>query len=200
MDEQPPHDGWREIRISHADRERAAERLQRALSEGRISVGELEERLSVVYAARFGADLVPPLADLPGDPLDLRTEQLSTPVGPPTVLRGGMGSLRRVGNWRVPARLRVHSSMGSVLLDFCDATLAHPVIEVELELGAGSARLLVPDDASADLDKMVTAMGTVRSKVSGRPSQGHPHFRVYGRAAMGSITVRRRYHFAGRHF
>ena len=142
----------------------------------------------------------PPLADLPGDPLDLRTEQLSTPVGPPTVLRGGMGSLRRVGNWQVPARLRVQSSMGSVLLDFCDATLAHPVVEVELQLGAGSARLLVPDDATADLDKMVTAMGTVRSKVSGRPAYGHPHFRVYGRAGMGSITVRRRYHFAGRHF
>ncbi len=200
MDAQPPSGDRREIRISHADRERAAERLQRALSEGRITVTELEERLSVVYAARFGADLVPPLADLPGDPLDLRTEQLSTPVGPPTVLRGGMGSLRRVGNWQVPARLRVQSSMGSVLLDFCDATLAHPVVEVELQLGAGSARLLVPDDATADLDKMVTAMGTVRSKVSGRPAYGHPHFRVYGRAGMGSITVRRRYHFAGRHF
>lgn len=200
MDAQPPSGDRREIRISHADRERAAERLQRALSEGRITVTELEERLSVVYAARFGADLVPPLADLPGDPLDLRTEQLSTPVGPPTVLRGGMGSLRRVGNWQVPARLRVQSSMGSVLLDFCDATLAHPVVEVELQLGAGSARLLVPDDATADLDKMVTAMGTVRSKVPGRPAYGHPHFRVYGRAGMGSITVRRRYHFAGRHF
>lgn len=200
MDAQPPSGDRREIRISHADRERAADRLQKALSDGRITVGELEERLSVVYAARFGADLVPPLADLPGDPLDLDADVLTTPVGPPTVLRGGMGSLRRVGNWEVPARLRVQSSMGSVVLDFCDATLAHPVVEVELALGAGSARLLVPDDATADVNGMVTAMGTVRSKVTGRAAHGHPHFRIYGRAGMGSVTVRRRYHFAGRHF
>ena len=53
------------LRISDADRERAAERLHTALSEGRITLSELEERLAVVYAARYEADLHPPLADLP---------------------------------------------------------------------------------------------------------------------------------------
>src|SRR6478736_4646452 len=55
------------IRISDADRERAAARLQQALAEGRITLDELEERLTVVYAARYAADLLPPFADLPGD-------------------------------------------------------------------------------------------------------------------------------------
>ncbi|WP_345380716.1 DUF1707 domain-containing protein [Pseudonocardia yuanmonensis] len=183
-----------EIRISDADRERAAARLHTALSEGRITVAELEERLAVVYAARYASDLVPPLADLPGEPLDvMQPTALSTPVGPPLVLRAGMGALRRSGRWVVPARLRVHSTMGSVLLDFTDAELTHPVIEVELELGAGSARLLVPDAASADVDGLVAAMGTVRSKVPTLARPGVPHFRVYGRAGMGSVTVRRRY-------
>jgi hypothetical protein len=200
MEPQPPVPDRRDVRISHADRERAAERLQHAMSEGRITVEELEERLAIVYAARFGADLVPVLVDLPGDPLNLSADVLSTPVGPPTVLRAGMHTLKRTGDWDVPARLRVQSSMGSVHLDFCDTTLRHPVIEVELQLGAGSAKLLVPDDATADVDGMETSMGSVRSKVGSRPSHGHPHFRIYGRSGMGSVTVRRRFVFAGRHF
>ncbi|MCE3550380.1 DUF1707 domain-containing protein [Pseudonocardia sp. RS11V-5] len=183
-----------EIRISDADRERAAARLHTALGEGRITVAELEERLGAVYAARYASDLVPPLADLPGEPLDvMQPTALSTPVGPPMVLRTGMGTLRRTGRWVVPARLRVHSTMGSVLLDFTDAELTHPVIEVELELGAGSARLLVPDNATADVDGLVAGMGTIRSKVSAAARRGAPHFRVYGRAGMGSVIVRRRY-------
>ena len=190
-----------EIRISDADRERAAGRLHTALGEGRITVAELEERLAVVYAARYASDLVPPLADLPGEPLEvMRPTELSTPVGPPMVLRTGMGSLRRIGHWVVPARLRVQSTMGSVLLDFTDAELTHPVIEVELELGAGSARLLVPAGASADVDGLVAGMGTIRSKVPAVARPGAPHFRVYGRAGMGSVTVRQRYRLGGYSF
>uniref|UniRef100_UPI0015F04F0F DUF1707 SHOCT-like domain-containing protein n=1 Tax=Pseudonocardia pini TaxID=2758030 RepID=UPI0015F04F0F len=60
----PPRPG---IRISDADRERAAARLRTAMGEGRITMVELEERLAVVYAARFAAELLPPLEDLPGD-------------------------------------------------------------------------------------------------------------------------------------
>lgn len=190
----------REIRISDADRERVAERLNRAMAEGRISVDELQERLRVVYAARFGSDLLPVLSDLPGDPMALSADVLSTPVGPPTVLRGGVSGLRRRGDWNVPSRLRVQCSLGAVLLDFCDATLPMPVVEVELELGAGSARLLVPPEATADVDGLVSTYGSVRSKVPSRSVHGRPHFRVYGRTSAGSVTVRTRYTFAGRNF
>jgi hypothetical protein len=190
----------REIRISDADRERAAERLNRAMAEGRISVDELQERLTTVYAARFGSDLTPVLSDLPGDPLDLSADVLATPVGPPTVLRVGVSGLKRRGDWRVPSRLRVQSSIGSVLLDFCDTELPEPVVEIELALGAGSARLLVPENATADVDGLVAAYGSVRSKVPARAVHGRPHFRIYGRTSAGSVTVRTRYTFAGRHF
>ena len=55
------------VRISDSDRERAAERLDQAFAEGRITVAELEERVAAVYAALYAAELRPPLADLPGD-------------------------------------------------------------------------------------------------------------------------------------
>ena len=73
------------IRISDADRERAAARLQQALAEGRITLDELEERLAVVYAARYAADLLPPFADLPGD--DVVPVQHAAPVPPPSADR-----------------------------------------------------------------------------------------------------------------
>ena len=63
----------------------------------------------------------------------------------------------------MPSRIRVQSVMGSVVLDFGDTVLP-PVVDVALELGAGSARLLVPDGATADVDGIVSGMGSVRSR------------------------------------
>jgi hypothetical protein len=193
---QPP----RGIRISDADRERAAGRLQQALAEGRITLDELEERLAVVYAARYDADLLPPFADLPGDHFGpaASTAAAAAAAVPdrPLVLRTGTGALRRTGAWAVPPTIRVQSAMGAVLLDFCDAPLP-PTVDVRLELGAGSARLLVPDGATADVDGMLSGMGTVRSRVASTPVPGRPHFHVHGRSVMGSVTVRHRFRFAG---
>jgi len=188
----------RGIRISDADRERAAARLQQALAEGRITLTELEERLTVVYAARYADDLRAPFADLPGGDV---VSGAPAPVaaaapGQPLVLRSGMGPLRRAGVWAVPSRIRVQSVMGSVVLDFSDTTVP-PTVDVALELGAGSARLVLPDGATADVDGMVSGMGTVRSRVGSTPVPGRPHFHVHGRSAMGSVTVRHRYRFAG---
>lgn len=193
MNVQPPDPPG--LRISDADREHAARRLQTALAEGRITVSELEERLVVVYGARYEAELRPPLADLPpeGPPVAV------TPVGPALVLKAGMSTIKRAGAWRVPARIRVLSGVGSVVLDFCDADNPHPVVEVELELGAGSAKLLVPDDATVNVDDLVPGMGSVRSAVPSTPQPGHPHFVVHGRAVMGSVRVRRRRRL-GRYF
>lgn len=189
------------IRISDADRERAAQRLHQAMSEGRITITELEERLVIVYAARYEAELAPPLADLPADDIvSQHSAVAATPSGPPVVLRSGMSSIRRTGEWQVPARLRVQSGLGSVVLDFCDALIAHPVVEVELAVGAGSARLLVPDDATADVTGVVAAMGSVTSKVPEIRRPGAPHFVVHGTLSMGSLRLRRRYRIAGHAF
>jgi hypothetical protein len=189
------------IRISDADRERAAARLNQAMSEGRITLAELEERLTAVYAARYEADLRPPLADLPGPDITAHATAIpSTPSGPPVVLKAGMSTIKRTGDWDVPARLRLQSSMGTIVLDFCDATILHPVVEIEVDAGAGTVRLLVPDDATANVDDVVSGMGTVKSKVPSRPRPGATHFVVHGRTGMGSVTVRRRYQVGGLKF
>jgi hypothetical protein len=186
----------RGIRISDADRERAAGRLQQALAEGRITLAELEERLAVVYAARYAADLLPPFADLPVDGVGPVAGTLPAPPAGPLLLRTGAGALRRAGAWSVPSHIRVQSAMGAVVLDFCDTVLP-PAVDVRMELGAGSVRLLLPDGATADVDGMLSGIGTVRSRVASTPVPGRPHFHVHGRSVMGSVTVRHRYRFAG---
>ena len=189
----------RGIRISDGDRERAAARLQQAMAEGRITLSELEERLAVVYAARYAADLREPFADLPGGDVVPVAPAAAVPSDRLLVLRSGAGELRRRGAWTVPSRIHVQSAMGSVLLDFCD-TPVPPAVDVRLDLGAGSVRLLLPDGATADVDGMVTAMGSVRSRVGSVPVPGHPHFHVHGRSVMGSVTVRHRFRLVGRHW
>jgi hypothetical protein len=202
VSESPSSPEPRGIRISDADREQAAQRLHHALAEGRITLSELEERLAVVYAARYEVELRPPLADLPGAEVAVGAAAVPDVPSdaPPVVLRAGMSTIKRSGAWDVPARLRLQSAMGSVVLDFCETPLPHPVVDIEVDLGAGSAKLLVPDDATANVDDVVANMGTVKSSVPSVRRPGVPHFVVHGRAGMGSVTVRRRYRIAGHYF
>src|ERR1039458_2139806 len=61
------------VRASDADRERVAAALQAAFAEGRLTMPELEERLTAAYAAETDAELPPLMHDLrasaaqPGD-------------------------------------------------------------------------------------------------------------------------------------
>ncbi|MEV7091594.1 DUF1707 domain-containing protein [Amycolatopsis sp. NPDC051045] len=53
------------IRAADADRERVATTVQNAGSEGRLTLDEVEERLTRVYAARFTDELTALTTDLP---------------------------------------------------------------------------------------------------------------------------------------
>jgi len=54
------------IRISDADRDRAAARLREHFAQGRLSSDELDERISAALTAKTIGDLRPIMADLPG--------------------------------------------------------------------------------------------------------------------------------------
>lgn len=53
-----------QLRASDADRDVAADRLRVAAGEGRLDPDELDERLSSVYAARWGSELVALTSDI----------------------------------------------------------------------------------------------------------------------------------------
>jgi len=196
VDGRPADDAPR-IRISDADRERAAQRLHEAMAEGRITLLELEDRLGVVYAARYEADLAPPLADLPDGAL---VRAASAAADECVVLRATGSGLKRSGAWEVPSRLRVQCPVGSVVLDFCDAVLPRAVVDIEIHASAGSVKLLVPDGATANVDGLSAGWGSVTCALPTAPRPGAPHFVVHGRSWLGSVTVRRRRRFAGHTF
>ena len=61
----PASSGDGSIRAGNADRERVVAQLNAAFSEGRLDVGELDERVAAAYAAKTLGELVPLTADLP---------------------------------------------------------------------------------------------------------------------------------------
>lgn len=63
-----PHTPARPVRIGDADRERAAERIRGAMTEGRLTLEEADERQAAAYAARFAPELAELTADLPAPP------------------------------------------------------------------------------------------------------------------------------------
>jgi hypothetical protein len=58
--------GPNRLRTSDSEREQVAEILRAAMTEGRLTLEEGEERLAAVYAAKFRDELAPLTADLPG--------------------------------------------------------------------------------------------------------------------------------------
>lgn len=165
-------------RVPEAERDRAVQLIQEAYAQGRLTSGELELRLEGALTATAPEQLEPILADLPGGPPEDDTVELGSTGG----------AIVRTGDWQVPRLLRVHSGYGGVRLDLSQAFIARPLVDIELHLAYGSALIILPRDASADADGVRTGWGRVTSKV--RAYGGHPHLRVTGELAHGTLTIR----------
>ncbi|WP_246267790.1 DUF1707 SHOCT-like domain-containing protein [Nonomuraea typhae] len=169
-----------QMRVADVDRDRTAQQLQHAFTEGRLTRSELDERLSAALTARTYGDLLAVVSDLPGPAPQEETVHLDA----------ANGHIRRSGDWEVPRRLRVTSKHGSVDLDFSQALVPHPVVDVEIDLKYGSACLTLPPGASANLDGFTSRWGSSGSDVAGRPQPGALHVRVSGSSKYGSLSVR----------
>jgi hypothetical protein len=79
-----------------------------------------------------------------------------------------------------------------VKLNFTDAVIDHPVVELDIEVFAGSVELVVPRGASADIDDVEVVAGSVKSKVPvpADPTATGPRFVIAGSNKAGSVKVR----------
>jgi len=73
------------MRASDADRERVAERLREAATEGRLLTDELEQRLETAFAARTYGQLEGVLHDLPGRALTRRPQRSGSALVAPAL-------------------------------------------------------------------------------------------------------------------
>jgi hypothetical protein len=171
-----------QMRVSDDDRDRIAQELQQAYTEGRLNRGELDDRLGLALTAKTYADLAGLVSDLPDG---LR------PPDEVVVLESNHGQVKRSGDWAVPRRLRVVTGYGSVRLDFSEAVVPHPVVDVDLDMKYGSATIVLPVGGSANVDRFRSEWGTVRTTgVPSRPQPGGLHVVVSGSAGYGGLTVR----------
>lgn len=82
----PTPSGPPRLRTSDAEREQVAAVLRTAMSEGRLTLTEGDERLGAAYGAVYRDELVPLTADLPGGgraPGTVATVAAAAPVPPP---------------------------------------------------------------------------------------------------------------------
>ena len=168
-------------RVSDADRERAAEQLQLAVSDGRLDLEELDQRLTAAYQAKTRADLVAVTFDL--EPV--------RDVVRPLALRTKSGSMKRTGIWTAPAEIVAECTSGSIKLDFTRAEVHDREIHIHASAKSGSIVLVVPHRGwSVVMEDVSSSSGSIVNKVLGDSSPYGHTIRVTGGVTSGVIKAR----------
>ncbi len=165
--------------VGESDRDAAVRRLREAYAEGHVSHREMDELLHRMLTARTHGELVSALASLPAE--DPGATSTITAVG---------GRIRRRGAWRVPRTLKVESALGRVRLDLSRAVIEHPVVDLEVHLGTGSATITVPRDAVVDLEGPHTGWKHPLYRAGRRSRPGGPTIRISGTMGFGRLKIR----------
>ncbi|MEJ2885957.1 DUF1707 SHOCT-like domain-containing protein [Actinomycetospora aeridis] len=166
------------MRASDAEREQVAEIVRRAVSDGRLTIVEGDERLRDVYAATFRRDLEPVTADL--EPLPGSPGPSSSPGSSGSPARRPLGHLERPSSTFSVAVLSGVQKRGEWTPGH-----AHRVIAFwgGAELAFRDARL---DDAGLTIDA-IAIMGGVNLDLRGIPAGVEVTIRAV--AIMGGIDV-----------
>ncbi|MDQ1104501.1 DUF1707 SHOCT-like domain-containing protein [Nocardioides zeae] len=207
-----------QLRISDADRHKVAELLQGAAGEGRLETDELEERLEATYAAKVYADLVPIVADIPGEaptspgtpvvpygvsgaptrPAPVSFEKAAAGSAVPVVHYPSsvaiMGGVERKGVWEIGATHSVFTLMGGAEIDLREARFAQREVTIHANTCMGGVEITVNAWTHVIVDGVGIMGGFAqdRDRVEAQLDQNSPIVRVKGVALMGGVSVVRK--------
>ncbi len=178
-----------ELRASHEDRDRVVEILRVAAGDGRLTAAELDERLEAALTARTGSELAVLIDDLPG----VAGERGGVAQQAKDLVRIDYqgGNTRRVGGWVVPQRMQIRAVGGTVRLDFTEAVITEPTLQIEVEVRGGSLVLVTKPGIEVDADEVAVRGG--RIKVGSGTGSKHPvilRVQISGETRGGSIVAR----------
>lgn len=174
--------------VTDRDRERAAELLQQACGEGRLTLEEFSDRVAAAWAARDAGEL------------EQATGGITAPlVGTPSsrkTMVNLLGDEKRVGRWRLPRRLRVFSLIGDWVLDLRGAlvsedAVADGVVEITHVSLLGDVRVIVPEGVEVELGGTGVLIGDRKLELAAvplRPGTPRVKLRVFG--LIGDVIVR----------
>lgn len=191
------------MRASDADRDRVADRLREALSEGRLTPQEHAERIEAVFAARTYAELEPLVRDLPGGapatpPVLLDKEPGGAPqprpaapqeVSPSVVTI--LSAADRKGRWLVAPHTTVTCVLGAVKLDFRQAVLSQAEVTVNVTNFMGSVEVIVPPGVRV-INSATVIAGANEAPKDDLVDPGAPLIRISGVNMLGAISVKRK--------
>jgi hypothetical protein len=191
-----PVPGGAGLRASHDDRDRAVEVLRVAAGDGRITTEELDERVGAALTARTYGELAALIADLPAAPGALPLVPGSPAGAAPAAkdlvrIECDTSNVRRDGPWLVPKRLEVRVNLGSVTLDFTEAVISWPSLEINADVQTGSLILVTAPGILVSTDDLALNTSTVKVDAPWGP-EVPVRFRidVAGRASIGTIAAR----------
>ena len=180
-----------ELRASHEDRDEVVEQLRVAAGNGRLTADELDQRLEAALTARTCGELAALTADLPGGPGRGITATAGARPADTAAIIGGGGTARRDGRWIVPPTLEVRVASGKVVLDFTDAVVRSPEVQVDVNVRSGSLVIVTRPGMVVDAGNVAVRSGEVKVR-SGWGQQGPVTLRIglTGTVGSGNITVR----------
>jgi hypothetical protein len=185
--------------LTDAHRERIVQVLSAAFATDRLSMEQLDERLSGVYRAQTLSDLELLLSD-PADPARSLAQETEAPrriAADPVVAERGvamavMGGFERKGPWIVPRHMRVTAVMGGGSLDLRQARLAQGVTEIEIFAFWGGVEIIVPAGVRVETVGMAFMGGFSINGGDVSDDPNLPVLRISGIAIMGGVDVRYR--------
>jgi hypothetical protein len=189
----PPDTG--DFRAADADRERVVDVLRQAAGEGRLTMEELEQRITAVYNARTYAELEPITRDLPTPGRATESPAVAT-ASAPIALRPSrfvisiMGGFHRGDNWAVARGLAAVAVMGGGKIDLRNARFTDGRASITAFAMMGGIEIIAPENAYVDV-RGIGIMGGVSHAARGPGQPGGPVVTVRALALMGGVKVRR---------
>ena len=144
-------------RASHEDRDRVVDQLRVAAGDGRLTSDELDERLERALAARTHGELAALTEDLPA------ARGAGPAAEPKKVLRIERAgtNVRRDGNWVAPERVELRVTAGNVVLDFTQAVITLPSLQVSALVRGGNLTLITRPGIVVNTDEVAIIGGRV---------------------------------------
>jgi hypothetical protein len=184
-----------QLRASHQDRDRVVEVLRVAAGDGRLTADELDQRLEAALTARTYADLAVlttdlPAASTPAPPVPPAAAAVPEPkdVGR---IECGSGSTKRDGRWVVPRRMEVRVSSGAVRLDFTEALISQPSLQIDTEVHSGQLILITKPGIAVDADEVEIRSGRVKvTQPWGHDAPVSLRIVVNGKIGSGQLLAR----------
>jgi hypothetical protein len=186
----PPEIGPSGKLASDKDRDAAVEMLTVAVTEGRLTMEEYDQRTTSALTARTFGDIDAVVSDLPDE------APAPAPIMPATSgddLTAIFGNETRKGHWNVPERFAATAIVGDCHIEMGQARLQGKVTRIDATAILGSVTIFVPDNIDVRLTGLAV-LGTKSVKLRRRrwTRPGGPVLEISCRVLLGSVTVKRR--------